>query len=210
MVNQNKIRTITDIIPISKKKSRVYLDEEFAFVLCKGELLLFDMNIGGYITEGIYQELINVFLFKRAKRYLLYLLGKSSYTEKQLRGKFESAGYPDCVIDETIAYGYSYSYIDDELYARNYITNHITKKSRQAIFQTLYIRGIPLELSSQIYTEIHDENDGGNMDERQIHNYLRKKNYSKDDDTSVDAKHRMFNHLLRKGFPVEMIKANLF
>ena len=43
---------ITDIIPIDKKRVKVYLDNEFAFVLYKGELRLY--NISGsffvYIT----------------------------------------------------------------------------------------------------------------------------------------------------------------
>ena len=44
---------ITEIVPLDKKRSKVYLDHEFAFVLYKGELHSLKLSEGEIVSQEI-------------------------------------------------------------------------------------------------------------------------------------------------------------
>ena len=79
--------TITGIEEMNHKKVRVYIDNEFAFVLYKGELRLYGIREGEEIGEEEYLEITGKILPKRAKLRSMNLLKSRAYTEKQLRDK---------------------------------------------------------------------------------------------------------------------------
>ena len=58
---------ITDIIPIDKKRVKVYLDNEFAFVLYKGELRLYNISVGEEMPNEVFDKISDEILLKRAK-----------------------------------------------------------------------------------------------------------------------------------------------
>ena len=104
---------ITDIIAVDKKRDKVYIDNEFAFVLYKGELHLYNIAVGNSLCEDTYKTIVNEVLLKRAKLRAMNLLTKRDYTEVQLRTKLVEGYYKDAQIEETIKYLKSYGYIDD-------------------------------------------------------------------------------------------------
>ncbi len=72
--------TVTGIEAISKSRSKVFLDGEFAFVLYKGELRKYQMKEGSELQEDILEELQTQVLPKRAKLRAMNLLKNSQYT----------------------------------------------------------------------------------------------------------------------------------
>ena len=74
---------VTDITEVTKAKSRVFLDGEFAFVLYKGELRLYHIQVGQEMSTEVYEEIIHTVLTKRAKKRCLMLLQKKDYTEEE-------------------------------------------------------------------------------------------------------------------------------
>ena len=56
---------VTDIIEISKKKYKIMVDYEFAFVLYKGELPLYKIKKDEPIAEGTYRQIVDEVLTKR-------------------------------------------------------------------------------------------------------------------------------------------------
>jgi len=218
---------ITAIIPIpnSKSRYRIYLDDEFAFVLYKGELRHYDIEIGNELTAETYQEITTQILPKRAKNRAFHLLKNRRYTEKQIRDKLKQGEYNDDNIDETITYLKSYNYINDEQYAKDYISYHINTKSRNRIYQDLFKKGIPFEMSTTTYLgESSDHNvipnthlgesttntcqDTEELERTQIHKWLEKKKYIKES-ADIKEKQRLFGFLSRKGYSAEMIKTIL-
>ena len=115
---------ITDIIAIDKKRVKVYLDNEFAFVLYKGELHLYNIEEGLEILETDVDKITKEVLIKRAKLRAINLLSKKDYTKKALRQKLLDGYYNEQQIDETVQYLKSYGYIDDYQYAMDYIEYH--------------------------------------------------------------------------------------
>ena len=137
---------VTDIIELTKAKSRIYLDGEFAFVLYKGELRLYHIVKGQELTETDYEEILHTVLPKRAKKRSLMLLQKKDYTEEELRRKLRDGEYPEQIIDEALEYVKGYHYIDDYRYCISYITCYGDKWSRQQIMSKLLTKGVNLAI----------------------------------------------------------------
>ena len=198
---------VTQIAPITGSRSKIYIDDEFAFVLYKGELRHYKIIEGGTISEEIIDEIVGTVLAKRAKLRGMALLKNRPYTKKQMRDKLKQGFYSDKIIAETIEYLESFHYIDDVQYAVDYITYHNEDKSRIRLEQDLQKKGIEKEIIREAFDKWKYE--GGFIDEeQQIKEWIRKKNY---DVTTADLKEkqRIMNFLFRKGFSVENINRAL-
>ena len=193
---------VTQIIGLSKNRSKVYIDQEFAFVLYKGELRLYHIEGGSEIKEEDYREITQRVLPKRAKLRAMNLLQKRTYTEKQLRDKLREGFYPEEILEEAISYVKSFHYVNDEQYALDYLTYNVGRKSLRQIEQDLYQKGI----SKEIYTKALYlwEADGGKQDEQEmIRELLEKKHYQTDCD--LKTKQKVYGFLLRKGYSPDAI-----
>ena len=65
---------VTGIEEMTKSRSRVSIDGEFAFVLYKGELRHFHLREGNELREEDYREITTELLPKRAKLRAMNLL----------------------------------------------------------------------------------------------------------------------------------------
>lgn len=194
---------VTEIIEISKAKCRIFLDDEFAFVLYKGELRLYHIQVGKEITEEVYEEILHTVLTKRAKKRCLMLLQKKDYTEEELRRKLRQGEYPEGVIDTAIEYVKGYHYIDDYRYCISYISCYGDKWSRQQIMTKLLSKGVKKEHINQAYEEAFDKGDV-EPEEELIRTILHKKQYNAQEADSK-TKQKMYRHLLYKGFSTASI-----
>lgn len=194
---------VTQIGEVSKSRCKVYIDQEFAFVLYKGELRLYQLAEGKEITQRTYDELMNVVLPKRAKLRAMNLLQKRSYTEKQLRDKLKEGLYPEKIMDAAIEYVKSFRYIDDYQYAVDYITCYESRKSRKKLETELIMKGVSKTVIADAFREW--ENLGGSQDEiAMIQELLEKKHYSPECD--MKEKNRIYGFLLRRGFSIEKVQ----
>ena len=116
--------TVTKIEEVTKAKCRIEIDQEFAFVLYKGELRMYHIREGEELDPAIYEEIVGKLLPKRATMRTMNLLKSRPYTEYQLRQKLSMGGYPQDAQEEAISYVKSYHYIDDRQYAMDYIEYH--------------------------------------------------------------------------------------
>ena len=76
---------VTAVIPVDKRKSKVFLEEGFAFVLYRGEVERYRIEEGGELEGGVYEEILRDVLRPRAKEYALHLLKDSGKTEKWMK-----------------------------------------------------------------------------------------------------------------------------
>jgi regulatory protein len=195
---------ITEIIPLPKARYRIYLDEEFAFVLYKGELRLYGIEAGNELPAETYREILAKVLPKRAKMRALHLLQNRRYTEKQLRQKLLQGEYPLDIIEKTVDYLKSCHYLDDMQYARDYSDYHLHEISRKQIRRNLIVKGISHEIIDAIYSEM-SENETDDIESKQILRWLEKKKFDKNTADFKD-KQRIFAFLYRKGFDIDTIK----
>lgn len=195
---------VTDIIEFDKKRSKIFIDGEFAFVLYKGELKDYNVKAGKELSESDYREIMEIVLPKRAKLRAMNLLQKKDYTEKQLRDKLVEGLYPGEIVDEAIEYVKSYKYLNDERYARDYITYHMSTRSRTRIIQDLTGKGISKDDLMPIIEELYAE-DNGEAELDQIKTLLIKKHYDPQTSDFKD-KQKITAFLMRKGYNLSDIK----
>ncbi len=195
--------TITELVEVSKSRVKVYMDQEFAFVLYKGELHKYGIKSGQELDENVISEIMNEVLPKRAKLRCMNLLKSRDYTREQLRQKLVLGGYPDKVCEEALDYVASYHYIDDMRYALSYIQYSQGCKSKRRIENDLRNKGITSDLLSKAWDQFYEE---GNCidEEEQIKHLLQKKHFIKEE-ADRDAIRRMYGFLIRRGFDSDKV-----
>ena len=195
---------ISDIVEISASKKKIFIDQEFAFVLYKGELRKYGLKSGENIRPEIYREITEELLPKRAKLRCMNLLQTKDYTKEQLRQKLRQGFYPETVIEEALGYVASYGYVDDLRYASDFIYYNQEHKSRKRIEIDLLKKGIAKETVLSAW--VNWEEQGNVQDEEcQIMHLLEKKRF---DGNAADAKEmqKIYRFLLRKGFKPEKVR----
>lgn len=192
---------VTKIEPVTRSKSRIYVDERRWCTLYNKELYRYSLREGQPVSDGVYGEIMGEILTKRAKRRVLYLLRSMDRTEQQLRQKLKEGDYPEEIIDIAIAYVQKLHYQDDRRYASNYVDYRKKNKSRLQLKQELYCKGIPADMTKDILEEY-------SLDEEReaIRGWLRRKGYDPAEATP-ESQRKMYGFLMRKGFRMEDVLA---
>ena len=194
---------VTDIVPITNSRSKIYIDNEFAFVLYKGELHNYRITEGKDIEKSVLEEIVSNVLPKRAKLRGMSLLKSRPYTAKHMYDKLKQGLYPESVINIAIDYFKSFGYIDDYQYALDYIEYHSEGRSRKRLEQDLANKGIDRTLIKEAFMDWQQE--GGVIDEEsQIRDLLRKKGYDFENCDNKE-KQKVMAFLFRKGFDISTI-----
>ena len=198
---------VTGIEELSKSRCKVFLDEQFAFALYKGELRLYHVCEGQELAEEDYAAIMGEVLPKRAKLRTMNLLAKKQYTVKQLRDKLQAGGYPQEIIEIALDYVAQYHYTDDLRYAIDYMNTYESTKSRRRMEQELLQKGIDREILEKAWREWEEK--GGSQDEASmIRRLLEKRGYDPQC-ADIKEKQRMYGFLLRRGFASEQIRRAL-
>lgn len=140
---------VTKVEPVTKTKYRVELDQQFAFVLYKGELAKFGIREMEEIPEEQYEKIRTEVILKRAKLRAMHLLTDMARTERGLREKLKQGMYPDDLIDAAIDYVKSFGYLDDNRYAEQFVESRKGTKSKKEIRALLLQKGICAEKIDQ-------------------------------------------------------------
>lgn len=189
--------TVTDVIRISKNRYQIMIDEEFAFVLYKGELSSYNIEKGKTLSSEIYNEITGQVLTKRAKLRAMNLLMTKAYTEKQLSEKLKRGEYPQNCIDQAVQYVKSYGYVDDMQYASDYLFYHGGDKNKRQLLLKLHQKGVPDEIAAMAYEE-YCRSGMAPGEEELICRHLDKKKYNPAGDER--EKEKLIRSLLQKGF----------
>ena len=199
--------TVTEITEISKSRRKIWIDEEFAFVLYSGELKTYGIAQDQEMTEEAYHEIMTQLLPKRAKLRAMNLLQKRSYSVSQLRDKLVMGGYPAQVVQEAIEYVASFNYVNDDSYACDFIECSKEHKSKRRIFQDLGARGISGEIAERAWEQMAGEDEEG-LERVQIRRWIEKKHFSPETASPKEMR-SMTAFLYRKGFTIDNIRSAL-
>lgn len=195
---------VTKIVPLTKTRFQIYLDDKPAFILYKGELQKYGIISETDISDAIVQQIKEEALLKRAKLRALHLLNDMDRTEEGLLQKLLQGGYPNDVSEAAVSYVKSFGYIDDKRYAEQYIRSRMLKKSKRELYVALVGKG----LENSVIEEALENCFSDMCEQETIMQLLKKKNY--DNETADDkSKKKMFDYLLRKGFRYEDIRQAL-
>ena len=185
---------ITKIQALTKQKYRIFLDEEPAFTVYKGELSRYHLEEGAVLPPEVYEELVNGVLKKRATLRAMHILERTDKTEAQLRRKLEESEYPKEAVESAIAYVTSYGYLDDRRYAEHYIEWKKQGKGKARLKMELVPKGI----SREIIEEVLESTDFGET--RELIRQIILKKRKTDIPMNEKEKQRLYGVLMRKGF----------
>ena len=199
---------VTGIEEVSKSRSKICIDGEFAFVLYKGELRHFHLREGEEISTADHEQIMKEILPKRAKLRAMNLLLKKNYTNAQLSAKLKEGGYPEEIVQYALDYVGSFHYVDDLRYAIDYIICHEKNRSRARIEQDLRAKGIDKEVMAQAFRQWEEE--GGGQDEEQMILALFKKRGFDPETATPSQRQREYGFLMRKGYSPERVRSAVF
>lgn len=191
---------VTKIEAITKTKYRIEIDEEFAFVLYKGELSQYRIAEGNEIPEELYQKIRKEVVLKRAKLRAMHLLTDMARTEAGLRQKLKQNLYPEDIVEEALTYVKSFGYVDDYRYAENYIISKKESRSRKEIYAKLCEKGVSKELIALAFENCYEDGE-----REAICQLIRKKNIDLENATEKEW-NKLYGYLARKGFRYEDIR----
>lgn len=192
---------VTKIEPVTKTKYKIFVDEQFAFVLYKGELSRYHLKENEELTEDLFHKIKREVILKRAKLRAMHLLNDMARTESGLREKLRQGLYTEDMIEEAVRYVKSFGYVDDSKYAKNFIESKKESKSKKEIYALLCTKGISREEIDLAFEECYDT-----QSERDaIAEILRKKRFESwsGDDEKI---RKIYGYLARKGFQYEDIR----
>lgn len=191
--------TVTQMEPYQKSKYKVYLNDEFAFILYRGEAKKLKMEEGLILTREQYSVILSEILNKRAIKRAMYLLKSMERTEYQLREKLRENFYPEESVDAAIAYVSSYHYVDDADYAVRYTDAKRRYKSRRQIVQDLEKKGVSREAIDRAVEEAE-------CDDRKLIREIIAKKSRNVDTQEPKQRQKLIRHLLYKGFAWEDVR----
>ncbi len=136
-----------------------------------------------------------------AKNLALKLLNRYDKTQKEMKKYLNDKCVSPEVSDRVVEYLVSYNFIDDERYARNYISNKMCKYGEKKIFFDLILKGLDEEFLKAEFSKISDE--------QKIETGVKicKKKYEliKGKFEGFKIRHKLFCHLVSKGYDYDLV-----
>ena len=196
---------ITQLIKVKKTGLKVFIDEEYAFLLSEDELDKYNLKEGDNITMELYEELRDKVVYPRAIQKALSLLKFMERCEQELRSKLVQEAYPQEVVDRVIDYVYHYGYLDDKRFASGFVRSRKNRKSKLMIKTELLQKGVARELIDLVLQEEYEGEESEDAELTAIQKAIAKKT-GNPSALSPEDKQKLIASLYRKGFDLSKIK----
>ena len=116
------------VVPVDKRKCKVFLEGDFAFVLYKSEAARFHIEEGNDLPAKTYEMIEEEILLK-------------------------DDGYSQSVTERVLSFLQEYHFIDDNAYTENYIHVNKGRKSKRQITYELQQKGVDRDQIRQMLEE---------------------------------------------------------
>lgn len=201
--------TVTMTEPFTKGKGRVsvFLNDRFAFVLYKGELSQYGLEIGSIVDDDLYDRILKETLIPRARKRAMNLLKTIDRTEADVRRKLFEGGYPQEAVEAAIEYLRSYHYLDDMRYATEYIRFKLQTMSRRQITAKLSEKGIDKHTIEEAFASYEEESgeDSGESEKALIRKLISKRCPQGVENLDYESRQKLYGYLYGKGFSMAVI-----
>ena len=186
------------VVPVDKRKCKVFLEGDFAFVLYKSEAARFHIEEGNDLPAKTYEMIEEEILLKRARDRGLYLLQSQGRTQAEMIKKLKDDGYSQSVTERVLSFLQEYHFIDDNAYTENYIHVNKGRKSKRQITYELQQKGVDRDQIRQMLEENPVD------EEETVRALLKKKTGGRIPEDKKEIQ-KLAAFLGRKGFSFEVI-----
>jgi len=146
----------TEEFKLTKNGARATIDGVKVF-FSKETLYRFGIDSNKEYTPKEFAEIYSFNEKLLAKDYLLTLLSRYRKSQADASRKLKSKGYSAVAIAEAIKFAKEYGYLDDALFAEDYVKETQGRKGAYKIKHDLLQKGIKKELVEEALAEINDE-----------------------------------------------------
>ena len=186
------------VVPVDKRKCKVFLEGDFALVLYKSEAARFHIEEGNDLPAKTYEMIEEEILLKRARDRALYLLQSQGRTQAEMIKKLKDDGYSQSVTERVLSFLQEYHFIDDNAYTENYIHVNKGRKSKRQITYELQQKGVDRDQIRQMLEENPVD------EEETVRALLKKKTRGRIPEDKKEIQ-KLAAFLGRKGFSFEVI-----
>lgn len=190
--------TISKIEEISKYRSKIYIDDRFAFILYPQDIRKYKIAVDVDISEDTYNSIINEIVLRRCKNRAINYIESRERTEYEIRNKLKTLYYTEEVIDRVIAFLEEYHYVDDERYARQFVDTYSNRKSKARLRQDLMLKGVDKEIIQYTLEETA-------VDEEAVLRELVDRKLFHIDKLDDNMYRRTVNFFMRRGYNYQLI-----
>lgn len=131
--------------------------------------------------------------YERGKMRALYILARGDKTEGEIRQKLKNNQYEEEVISKIVEFLNEYGYLNDENYARAFVSEKIKYKSIMQIRSALMLKGLSVSLIDEMIKEC-------SLDQTETIKSLLYKKYRNSIENGETIDKKAFGYLARKGF----------
>ena len=180
-----------------------------SYTLVVGEEVLKNINIEvalsyalkeGEMSKEKFREFLKENDRQNAKSYLYNMIARKGRTTKEARDRLYEKGFHKDAVEYAIGVVSSYGYLNDEEYAKNYVSSAIRNKGEYRVKRELQLKGISDE-------NMVDALDLMDSDSEYESAYTLAKKYLKSKDISDDkVKEKLFRYLVSRGYGYDLVK----
>ncbi len=187
----------------NSKRWNLYVDGEFACGISEDTFLNFGLRTNDEITEETIGEIKKFDEYQYAKKsaldFLSYRIRSVKEITDKLKGKKISAG----TIEKTIKHLEKLGLINDEEFAKQLVQSKTGRKpsGKAVIRQKLFQKGISKNVAEKVIDELYSPEKEKELILEVYGKYVKKLK-GKD---KFSRRKKMFEHLMRKGFDVDLI-----
>lgn len=152
---------ITKLEVQKKNKNRVnlYLNEEFYCGLSLEAVVKYNLKVGQEIEEQKLEFLQTDSEREIAQNKAISYISKYQKTEKELKDYLVKKGFDEEIVLEVIKKLKEYSFVDDDIYAKNFIKSKSKKSGKRKLSFELKKRGIDENLINENIKEYADDSE---------------------------------------------------
>lgn len=188
--------TITEIKKIGSGKRYYLIIDEFNKYKIEADVLArFKLKTGQEIDEELLQKLLydndDFSAFDRALTYL----EKNIKTKKGIVDYLKQKGYMPQAIEKAINKLEEYGYINDEVFAENYIRTYASKKGAKLLKMELISKGVDRQIAEDKIEELIDDDMQKESCQLLLKKYIKGKDLN-----DIKLKNKCFAYLMSKGF----------
>lgn len=194
---------ISRLEEFDKSKIKVYIDDEYAFLLYKKDIHQWELKEGAVLSQELYTLILSN-LYQRCMQKALTILKFMDRSEKELYNKLHDAGYPTDIIDRIIISMKEYGYINDARFALSFIRIRMKSKSKLMIKTELIHKGVAKDIIASALEEAYEEEDREDAELMAIRKAVFKK-IKNIEELGPEEKQKLTASLYRKGFELSKI-----
>lgn len=190
---------VTKIEIQKKNKQRVnlYLDGEFYCGLSLETIMKNRIKEGNVLEKETIEFLVNQTEKEIALSKAVSYISKCQKTKKEIFNYLLKKGFDELICNEVIEKMEEYNFVNDELYAKNYIKFKNKNSGKRKIELELKQKGIKEEIVKQSTNDFVNDRE---------HIYSVAEKYMKNKERDLKNKQRVFRYLSSRGYQTEDIK----